>query len=619
MSVEPVWARPAPAKPAPAARSLTQRLAVPLIALLFFSALAVLLFINTWVRPFSYSIGSAGDPPQFMWFLAWSPFALSHALNPFFSGYVDAPSGFNLLWNCTLPLLSAVLAPITATLGSVFSFNVLETLGVALSAFTGFLFIRRYVPQPLAAGAGALVYGFSPGMMAQTLGHPHVSVLFLPPLILLTVDEIVRLQRFPPLVLGALLGVMGAAQMLIGEEMLAVTALIVAIALAVAAAMAPSLIRPNLRYAVRAIVASGIAFVVLAGGPLAFQFFGPQRLHGLVHGPNEFVSDLFSFFVPTQMSLLAPKAAVHFTEHFTGNVSEWNSYIGIPMALLLAFIAWRFWDRFLVRLTTFVGVVIAILSLGVTIHYHGHVSTMPVFVLALAFPLIARLVPRGTMPGLTLLYATFLAWLAMYKAPIFDDVLPARLMMIGYLFIGLLLAVFLEWVFTLRARGRVVAGLAAAGLAMIPMIPVIPYWSTPAPIPAFFTSTALQRIPLNSVALVLPYSNAEESRPMLWQAASNMRFKMPEGYVYITTGIEPPPSTTQTTAVAIVNGQASTETVDASQQDGLRADLKAWKVQTVIIGPMAFEQQAVDIYTAVLGRPPEQVGGVYVWYGVNGG
>src|SRR5439155_51356 len=82
----------------------------------------------------TYSIGSPGDPPQMMWFLAWSPFALSHGHNPLFSTYIDYPAGFNLLWNCTFPLMAAILAPITAILGPVFSYNVLETLAVGLSA-----------------------------------------------------------------------------------------------------------------------------------------------------------------------------------------------------------------------------------------------------------------------------------------------------------------------------------------------------------------------------------------------------------------------------------------------------------------------------------------------------
>ncbi len=630
VSVKPVQLPPAGSEPERARLPRSNALLVAGVALVAYAALAVLLFINTWVRPFTYSIGSPGDPPQMMWFLAWSPFALSHGHNPFFSTYIDYPAGFNLLWNCTFPLMAAILAPITAILGPVFSYNVLETLAVGLSAWTAFLFIRRYVRNPIAAGLGGLVYGFSPGMAAQSLGHPHVTLLFLPPLILLALDEVLRVQRRPPLIVGLLLGVMVAAQILIGEEMLATTALVVAIALVIVVAMAPKLVRPRAGYAIKALLAAGVSSLILAGPLVAFQFFGPQHIHGVVHARNEFVSDLWSFFVPTQMSLLAPPWAVHFTEKFAGNVSEWNSYVGIPMVLLLAFVAVRYWQLVIVRLATLVGVLIAILSMGVTIHYGGHVTTMPVFVLGLAFPLLARFVPG--IPGLTMLYTTFVMWFAMARLPVFGDILPSRMMLIGYLAIGLLLAVFLEQVLSNLLRplwgrvgvgGRVatIAGMAAAAIALIPMIPVIPYWSTPSPIPAFFTSGAANRVPEGSVALIVPISNSNEARPMLWQAATDMRFKMPEGYVFIPwqggNALDPPYSVTQSTLNQLINGQASIETVDAPTRQKMVDDMAGWHVQTVIVGPMAYQNEAVALYSELLNRQPEAVGDVYVWWGVD--
>jgi hypothetical protein len=39
-------------------------------------------------------------------------------------------------------------------------------------------------------------------------------------------------------------------------------------------------------------------------------------------------------------------------------------------------------------------------------------------------------------------------------------------------------------------------------------------------------------------------------------------------------------------------------------------------VKTVIIGPMTNEQQEIALFTEVLGRPPQLVDGVYVWWDV---
>src|SRR5207253_60496 len=86
-------------------------------------------------------------------------------------------------------LLYVALAPLTATLGGVFAYNVAETLGLASSAMAAFVMIRRYVRVPdsigtLAALVGGALFGFSPYMAAHALGHPPAVILFTAPLML---------------------------------------------------------------------------------------------------------------------------------------------------------------------------------------------------------------------------------------------------------------------------------------------------------------------------------------------------------------------------------------------------------------------------------------------------
>ena len=45
-------------------------------------------------------------------------------------------------------------------------------------------------------------------------------------------------------------------------------------------------------------------------------------------------------------------------------------------------------------------------------------------------------------------------------------------------------------------------------------------------------------------------------------------------------------------------------------------DLRAWQVQTVIVGPMGNQDQMVRFFSDLLGRPPTAEGGVYVWFGL---
>jgi len=127
------------------------------VALLTYTVLAVAMFSSTWVHPTNWWVGVSGDAQQFMWFLGWPPFAITHGLNPIFSNYGDYPGGVNLMWNASELLPGVVLGPLTQAGGVVLSYNVLMTAAVALSAWTAYLLIRRYVSSQLAAAVGGLL------------------------------------------------------------------------------------------------------------------------------------------------------------------------------------------------------------------------------------------------------------------------------------------------------------------------------------------------------------------------------------------------------------------------------------------------------------------------------
>src|SRR5207248_8597343 len=73
------------------------------------------------------------------------------------------------------------------------------------------------------------------------------------------------------------------------------------------------------------------------------------------------------------------------------------------------------------------------------LHYAGHVSCIPVFALALVFPLLARFLQARVM-----LYGVILLWLGLIRAPLLDNILPVRMMLFVFLAAGVLLAVLID-------------------------------------------------------------------------------------------------------------------------------------------------------------------------------
>jgi len=585
-----------------------------LLSLLVFVLLAVLLFFSTWEAPFDRMIGIGGDGVLFTWYLRWPAFALSHGLNPLISNYVDYPGGINLMWNVSMPLISLIMTPATLTLGLVFAYNLSLTLGVALAGWTAFLVIRRWVPSTIAAGAGALLYAVSPYFLSQALGHLHVSLIMLPPLILLVLDEVLVRQRRCPLLSGAALGALGVAQLLISEEVLASCVLAGAIGVSLLVAMDPERARRHARHAIHALLYATATFLLLAGWPLAIQFFGPQRMGGGLQPTLIYSNDLLGFVVPSGVQLLAPAWAQEISRHFTGNLSEWSGYLGIPLLVVCGLVAARFWHRPVVRVAVGLGTMLALLSLGGVIHLMGWVTRIPVAVLAFGF------VPfRRALPGRTIAVGFLLAWLALAVAPLFHNLLPGRLMLPVFLMAGIMMAVFVQWAMALRGRGRALAVVALLAVAAS-LFPRLPYWSAPLAAPAFFRpGGSVMKIPAGSVVLLLPFSRGDEPTAMYWQAESGMRFRMPEGYAYVPAPvpaeISPAPSATQDLLFAVVKGRHPSLSQDLREQ--VLVDLRAWNVRTVIVGPMHNEDEAVALMTAVLGRTPVHTQGVYLWSDVN--
>jgi hypothetical protein len=132
-------------------------------------------------------------------------------------------------------------------------------------------------------------------------------------------------------------------------------------------------------------------------------------------------------------------------------------------------------------------------------------------------------------------------------------------------------------------------------------------------VPAFFSGSAVSSLSTGGVALVVPYAHEFDSRAMLWQLSADLRFKMPEGYANRPgPALDPAPTMLGLDLMAMQQG-APAPNVSTAYRVAAMAELRRWQVQAVVLGPMPGEDRMLAFLTAVIGTPPTQTGGVYLW------
>jgi hypothetical protein len=569
-------------------RPLPHNLPLPLITLFLFLALAIVAFSTAWVAPTERWIGGSPDPPLFIWHLRWLPFAVAEGHNPLYSNYLNYPDGFNLMWNTSVLFPALVLAPLTLLAGAILSYNVLVTLSLALSAWCAYLVFTRYVRRKEGAALGGLLYGFSPFMFAQAGGHPHMTLAVFPPLALLLLDEIVVRQRRSPYVLGLLLGAATGLQLLTGEEIVALCFLVALFGLAALALLHRRAVRSHLPYASRAVGFAVVVAVVLDAYPLYFQLHGPQRVTGPVQPHNVFVLDLLQFVVPGYNQQFGFDATTDLFNRFSGP-SELGGYVGVPLLVLVAFVVVRYWSDMFVRFFALLLGVVVVLSLGPRLHVAGHSLSVP------------------------------LPWVIPQRLPLFESILPARLALIMFLLLGLLLAIFIDR-FHSRSGRRQAALCFVLVIALAPLLPALPYRIGRDDTPRFFSSGA-RAIPEGSVALIAPFASplGGTSLPMVWQSRSDMRFRVPEGYIIRRGGGFEPLAASSPLVRRMIAIQAGNPVAPLSSDERrqILCQLVRLNVRSIVVGPMREgRSESIRLFRGVLNTPPVETGGVQLWQNV---
>jgi hypothetical protein len=497
------------------------RLKLPesLVAIVVYLAIGLVPFWSVLPMISHYLFGSEEDFAQSVWFLGWIPHAIVHGLNPFFSNSIFVPTGVNLAQNTASPLLGLIAAPFALVFSPVVIANLLMVLAMPVSATAGFLVLRRWKVWSPAAAIGGLIYGFSPYMVGQGLGHLELMFLPLPPFIALTVASILQRQGSPRR-LGIRLGLLMSAQYLIAPEVAATVAILAFVAVAFLAIRDPAHFREMAhRSSGPAAIAVVVAAVLLAY-PVWMLMAGPQHVAGRTWpAVNPYHNDLLSFVVPgplQRVSLGMRALGTHLAAN--SGATEADGYIGGPILILAGWLAWRSRRRVRMQLAVFLLFVTALLTLGPHLAIDGRMTRFP-----LPFWLLDHL-------------------------PLLNDILPSRVNFAMDGCVAAVIALGLDDV--RRARNRRHHGLVrqrrwtvwgsatlvGAVLALL-VVTQLPVWPSQSPYdlkPAVLLPAAIrQAVPGGDpVAITYPYDTDYMTEAMLWQVESRFAFRLLGGYAY---------------------------------------------------------------------------------------
>jgi hypothetical protein len=567
-------------------RSMARAFAVHALPLLGYVAIGFAFTIRAWPDPAHTWAGNTGDNFQFMNFLAWTPHAVGTLQNPLFMPLLNYPRGANLTWNTAMPLGAIVAWPVTALFGPVVSFNTVAVASIALDGWCTFLWLRRRVRSIVAAFIGGFLLALGPFIPAHLTQLSLLS--FWPvPLTFIVTERLIGATRRSAL-WGSLLGVLGAVQLYLDSELVALAAIAIAVALVIAAVLNPSAARARWRSVAIAVAAAIAVFSVLAAPFVLYQLNGPYPIRGPIQPPNTYVADLQNFVVATPATWLWPHQLTrNLTTSWTG-VAEATAYIGVPLLLVAVYALARWWRERLVVTVALATALMLLLSLGPHLHIGG-VDTgirLPAVVLA--------------------------------HLPLLDKMLPVRFALIADFGLAVLLAITLERTL-LRAPLRAWLGSALALLGAISTVSVVAVPASSAEIPQYFSRVGLARsLPRGTVALVGPYTDdgAATAVPMLWQAESDFRFALIGGLV-ITGDDQGHPEWVLSSPIRDAFHQIQAGGTLPQESPALRTTLLQTLhrsgVTTVILGPMPHRDLASSFVTWLAGHAPSETQGVLLW------
>jgi hypothetical protein len=552
---------------------------------------AVIVTWRLWMDPAGrMQAGDTQDVNLFAWFLRYSATAISHGRLPaLFTTALNAPRGVNMMWNTAFLLPGVLLTPVTLLAGPQVTLTIVLTASIAGSAASLYWVLRRWGASVAGAALGGAVYGFSPAMLNSGTGHYQLVFAVLPPLI---IDAVLRIVtgRGKPVTAGISLGLLTAAQLLTGEEMLIYTAVAIVVLVAVVVLSRPRAVPGRALHTVLGAATGAVVAVAICGYPLWVQFHGPLRERPILWGPW---SGNLAFFVdPSANLLFHSKSSAAVVAGYNLGLPEVLAYLGWPLIIVLFAGAIWFWRDLRVRAAAVTCAVLELCNLG------GGPQTI------YGFRLSGSFLPYHWLEGL----------------PTMGEVLPDRFCILGAGAGGAVLAFSLDRARSAapqrgRAWHRGIPA-AVAVLAVLPLIP-LPYQATPVPpVPAgWHAAFGRLRLAPDASVLIIPVTMISYTQIMRWQADTGEPGSMAAGYFvgpsprgHPVFSIGPP----QTAAEYLNHLWAGRGRVHRSSAALVRRALAYWK-PSAIMALTRENSRLSQFLTSLLGPPEFHVDRIVAW------
>ncbi len=538
-----------------------------------------------WPHPATRAIAdNVNDQALMEWFLAHGVRFWQGDLS-LVTDLLNAPDGVNLMSNTSLILHGVIMAPVVAAFGAPVSFALLVAQNLAATAAGWYLLLARALRlRRSAAFVGGAFSGFAPGMISQSNSHLHMTAQWLVPLLVYGVIRLARATtRATAARTGVALGVVLFAQALLGEEVLFLTALTLALFCAVYALRRRAWAREvAARFLTGAAVAGVVAGVLLAY-PLWMQFRGPQHTPNAPFGAEFFYADVLSYLAFSPLSVAGSAGA----GRLATSPTEYNAYLGVP--ILLVVVAIVIWRR-----RSPVTVAIAVTAIVMTLLSFGPNVTV-----------------NGTRTGWPSLYA------ALGHIPVVNAALPTRYALALIPLIGVLVAGALDAAAASAGFARVAVPIVVAA-ALLPMAPLPLAATQRQPVPDFIASGAWRQCaPEGGVIAPVPLPTPQMPDLMRWPAAANDAFAIPEGFFIgpygpqgrSSLGIYPRPTSL---LLAEVSRTAVVPPIDDAARAQARADLDYWRADCVALADVANQDALHTTLDQLLG-PGTSIDGTWTW------